>query len=291
MSPPTFLRRQAPTPSGPPPIRAVTTTPEGVWILQGLCGIELMASATALLVLRPWVSASGAPTNHEGLSTLVKAGAVLADDSVHPTISSWLDTLAAPDISLCVNVRRGGDYMRMVIARRDRRHAAVSRTNDDVTIEEVGAVTSMRDLVDRLMPLFGPPTEPARFTPVTVPSEALLDRIGEVVRGDHTAARALGTLGLTAEQREIVMLASDAPLMEASFAVTVHDRHGDHVSLASAAITDTQRGRVVTGPVRGDDGKWWTQVVPGTEDAAAWALTSLVSTLGGRTWQDHRRLK
>lgn len=290
MSPPTFLRRQAPKPSGPAPIRAVNTTSEGVWILQGLCGIELMAPASDLLVLRPWVSASGPPT-HPDLGTLVDAGALAKDHSVHPTISAWLDTLAAPDIALCVNVRRGEQHMRMVVARRDHRHAALSRSDDDLTIEEVPAVTSMRDLVDRMLPLFGPPAEPARFAPATVPSQDFLDRIGEVVRGDHTAARALGSLGLTAEQREVVMLACDAPLMEASFAVTIHDHRGDHVSLASAAITDTALGRVVTGPVRGEDGKWWTQFTPGTADAAARALTALVATLGGRTWHEHHRNK
>lgn len=287
MSPPKFLRRPPPAHGGPPPIRAVNTTCEGVWIMQALCGIELLPSS---LLLRPWVSASGPPTGHPGIDTLRESGALVDDETVHPTITAWLETLAGPDIALCANVRRGDDHMRLVIARRASRHVAASRCGDDVTIEEVGAVASMRDLVDRIMPLCGPPIDPARFVPITVPSSAFLDRLGQVVRGEHTPAKALGSLGMDAEQREIVMLAADAPLMEVSFAVIVHDHRGDNVGKASASITDTARGRVVTGPVRGDDGKWWTQIVPGTADAAAQALTSLVSTLGGRTWHDHSRL-
>lgn len=288
MSSPSFLRRQAPAPAGPAPVRALTTTCEGVRILQGLCRIETLPST---LWLQPWVSEGGPPTDEVGLATLLKAGALVDESTVHPTISAWLETLASPDITLCVYIRRGTEHMSLVIARRDRRHAAASRCNDDVTLEEVSSVRSMRDLVDRITPLCGPAVEAARFAPATVPTEALLSRLGEVVRGDHTALRALGSLGLTAEQREVVMLAADSPLMEATFAVTVHDRRGEHVSVATASIADTSLGRVVTGPVRGEDGKWWTQIVPGTNDAAARALTSLVATVGGREWQSYSRLK
>ena len=283
---PNFVRRPAPRHSGPPPVSALTTTCEGVWILQGLCGVELLP---ATLLLRPWVTASGPPTDHPNIDVLREAGAVVDHDSVHPKIAMWLETLGAADIELCANVQRGDSHMRLVIARRDGRHVAASRCGDDVTIEEVLGVGSMRDLLERILPLCGDEPEPARFDPITVPSGDFLDGLGQVVRGDHTAGVALGGLGLSAEQRRIVMLAAEDPLMQLSFAVVLHDRRGDHVALASASITDTAEGRIVSGPIRGDDRTWWTQIVPGTVEAGARALNSLVGTLGIASWHDHSR--
>ncbi|MBU8819271.1 ESX secretion-associated protein EspG [Mycolicibacterium goodii] len=259
-----------------------------MWLLQALCGVETLPSA---LVLRPWVSESEPPIGHPGIPTLLEAGVLVDDESVHPTVAGWLETLGAPDIVLAATVRRGDSHMRLAVARRGTKHVAASQCGDDVTIEEVPRIRSMRDLVPRILPLCGPTLHAAQFAPITVPSSALLERLAQVVRGDHTPAKALGSLGLDVDQREIVMSACDSPLMEASFAVIFHDGQGAHVTKSSAAITDTVKGRIVTGPVRGEDGRWWTEIVPGTADAAARALRSLVATVGGRTWETHNRLK
>jgi ESX secretion-associated protein EspG len=293
-SSPAFIRRQAPPHSGPPPATALETTCEGVWLLQALCGVETLPSA---LLLRPYVAAGGVPGDHPGIAILREAGALLDDQTVHPTVEDWLHTLSAPDIALCVDVRRLGDFMRLVVARRDAKHAVISRCGaddgDNVTIEELGTVSSVRMLYEKVMDLCQrgrEPVEPARFDPITVRSADFLTGLGQVARGDHTPAVAFRDLGLTSEQRAIVMLAADKPMMEVSFALLVHDARGEHVALASAAVTDTEAGRVVTGPVRGEDGTWWTQLVPGTADAGASALRSLVATMN-TTWADHSRFK
>lgn len=293
-SSPSFIRRPAPRHSGPPPVTAIETTCEGVWLLQALCGVETLPSP---LLLRPYVAASGVPGSHPGIAILRKAGALIDDETVHPTVARWLETLGAPDIALCVDVRRGGEFMRLVVARRDGMHAAISRSGandgDNVTIEELGTVASLRVLYERIMELCArsrEPVDPARFDPITVRSADFIAGLGQVARGDHTPAVAFRDLSLTGEQRRLVMLAADRPLMEVSFALLVHDARGDHVALASAAVTDTEQGRIVTGPVRGEDGTWWTQLVPGTVDAGASALRSLVATMG-TTWADHTRFK
>jgi len=293
-SPPSFIRRAAPPHGGPPPVEAIDTTCEGVWLLQALCGVETLPSP---LLLRPYVAAGGVPGSHPGIAILRKAGALVDDETVHPTVTRWLEVLGAPDIALCVDVRRRGEFMRMVVARRDNKHAAISRSGDNdgdnVTIEEVGTVSSMRMLYERIMELCDRSREPvaaAKFDPITVRSADFIAGLGQVARGDHTPASAFRDLALTAEQRRLVMLAADCPLMEVSFALLVHDARGDHVALASAAVTDTEEGRIVTGPVRGEDGTWWTQLVPGTADAGGSALRSLVATVG-TTWDKHSRFK
>lgn len=293
--PPSFLKRPPPKTPGPRPITAIDTTCEGVWLMQALCGIEQLPSA---LLLRPYVSASGRPSGHPGIAILQEAGAVMDDQTVHPTVARWLETLSAPDIALTVDVKRPGvEFMRLVIARRDARHAAISRGGagnaDNITIEEVGAVPSLRVLFERIMVLCDRgrgPVEPASLSPITVPTADLVDGFARVVAGDHTPASALSSLNLTAEQRRIVALAADQPLMEVAFALMVHDRRGDHVAMASAAVTDTVEGRIVTGPILGEDGTWWTQIVPGTSDAGGAALRALVATVG-TTWENHSRYK
>jgi len=293
--PPSFIKRPPPPVPGPRPITAIDTTREGVWLLQALCGIEQLPPA---MLLRPFVSAAGRPTGHPGVQILREAGAILDEDTVHPTVARWLETLASPDIALTVDVKRPGvEFMRMVIARRGKSHAAISRSGpevaEDITIEEMAAVPSLRALYERIMALCDRgrgPVEPASLTPITVRTADLIDGFAKIVVGDHTPAAALAALNLNADQRRILTLAADQPLMEVSFALTIHDSRGDHVAMASAAVTDTVEGRIVTGPILGEDRTWWTQIVPGTPDAGGSALRALVATVG-TTWEGHSRFK
>lgn len=294
--PPSFIKRPPPPAPGPRAVTAIDTTREGVWLLQALCGIEQLPAA---MLLRPYVSAGGRPSGHPGIDILREAGAIVDDgDTVHPTVARWLETLASPDIALTVDVKRPGvEFMRMVIARRGKSHAAISRSGpdvaEDITIEEVAAPPSLRALFERIMALCDRgrgPVEPAPLTPVTVRTADLVDSFAKIVAGDHTPATALAALSLNADQRRILTLAADQPLMEVSFALTIHDSRGEHVALASAAVTDTVEGRIVTGPILGEDRTWWTQIVPGTPDAGGSALRGLVATVG-TTWEGHSRFK
>ena len=291
-----WMRRAAPRPSGPPAVTVLQTTTEAMWVLQGVCGVEMLP---ANLLLRPWVAEAGPPVGHPGLAVLAQAGALIDGETVHPTIARWMQALAAADIELCVSVRRGEHELRLVIVRRERLHVAASRFGDDVTIEEVGGVVNVRDLVARILPLCGPEAEPAHFAPISVRSAALLDRLAAGVRDgaagliDETNASTNGAswftgLGLSGEQRCVLSAAAQAPLMRASFAVVVHDRRGDHVGLVSASVIDTASGRVVFGPVCDDDGTWWTRIVPGTPAAATRAVDSVVSAVTS-SWQEQSR--
>lgn len=64
-----------------------------MWLLQALCGIEQLPAA---MLLRPYVSASGRPSGHPGVEILREAGAIIDEDTVHPTVARWLETLASP---------------------------------------------------------------------------------------------------------------------------------------------------------------------------------------------------
>jgi len=279
--------RPAPGHHRPVAVSVLETTCEGVWLLQALCGVETLPAA---LMLRPYVSVAGPPADHPGVEVLRDAGALIDDHTVHPRIAEWLEVLGAPDIELCGVIRRGDDYLQLAVARRDGLHVAASRHHDDVTIEELGQVDSLRELVARILPLCGPPVEPVGFEPLTVPSLELLEGLGQVVRGEHAPAVALGGLGLSARQRRVLIRAADQPLTELSLGVIQHDSRGDYIAHAAVTITDTTEGRVVTGPVRSEDGTWWTHISPGTTDAVVRSLRSLVATLPTPAWREHSRL-
>lgn len=284
---PEFALHAAPERHRPAPVSVLETTCEGVWLLQALCGVE---SLPAMLMLRPYVSAAGPPVNHPGIAVLRDAGALLDDHTVHPRIAQWLEVLSVPDVVLCGTVRRGDDGLQLAVARRDDVHVAASRHHDNVTIEELGQVGSLRELAERILPLCGPAVEPVDFEPVTVPTKALVDGISEVVHGDHTATVSLGGLGLSARQRRVFMRVADQPLTELSLGVVQHDSRGDHIAEAAVTVTDTTDGRVVMGPVRGDDGTWWTHISPGTTDAFTRSLKALVATLPTPAWREQSRL-
>jgi EspG family len=284
---PDFAFRPAPQRDSPPAVSVLDTTCEGIFLLQALCNVE---SLPAILLLRPFVAVAGVPTSHPGMAVLREAGVLLAEDVVHPRIAEWMDILGAPDMQLCGNLRRGEQYLRLAVARRDDRHIAVTRCGDDITVEEMGRIGALSDLAARVLPLAGPAAEPARFSPITVPTAGLLEGLASVVNGEHTPVVAFAELSLTGEQRRILMLAADAPVMEFSLTMVQHDSRGDHIAKAAVTITDTAEGRVVTGPLRSDDGAWLTQISPGTDDAIGRALRSLVSTLPSPAWRDHSRM-
>jgi len=290
---PSFTTRPGPGHAGPANIAALSTTTEGLWLLQALCGIETLP---AVLVTRPYIADVGPPTAHPGLDALRDAGALLAGDhpEVHPQIRGWLETLGAPDIVLGAMIERRShtgtaQHLRIAIARRGAMTVAATRHDQDVTVENVGAVPTMRALLARLLPLCGPDTTPADFDTIMVPTSDFLDGLTQVVRGEHTPKVALSRLGLTAGQQRVITAAADRPLMEMSLGIIRRDTSGDRVGIAAVAVTDTSEGRIVTGPVRSDSGDWWTTVTPGTLAAGAHALTNLLGTVGLSDWYGHDR--
>jgi hypothetical protein len=198
--------------------------------------------------------------------------------------------LSAPEVELFGGIVRGEDSLQLAVARRDDLHVAALRHQDAVTIQDLGQVGSMRELVVRILPLCGPPVQPVDFEPITVPTMGLVEGIIEAVRGEHTPAAALGGLGLSARQRRILVEAADRPLCTLSLGVVQHDSRGDNVGNSAVTVTDIAEGRIVTGPVRSEDGSWWTHISPGTADAVARSLRALVDTLPTPAWREHSRL-
>src|SRR5690606_35178484 len=119
---------------------------------------------------------------------------------VHPQVRLWLETLGAPDVVLAAMIRRGGNHLRVAIARRGEITVSAVQHEDDLAIENLGYSATVSSLVDRLLPVCGPMIDPAPFEAVSVPTADLMDALGKVARGEHSAATVLGSLGMDSDQ-------------------------------------------------------------------------------------------
>lgn len=64
------------------------------------------------------------------------------------------------------------------------------------------------------------------------------------------------------------------------------------MSRTAATVTDTALGRVLTGPIRSENGSWWTLITPGTTAAIKSSVSAVLGMVGIRAWSDrtpHRR--
>ena len=281
-----FVGRPGPRAAGPQPATSLEITAEGLWLVQALCAVETLP---AVLVCRPFVSECGVPESHPGYAVLHEAGVLFDGDAVHPQVKLWMETLGNPDVVLSCLVHRGGEHLRVAIARRGEVTVAAARHGENVTVESLGPGMTLSGLVQRVLPLCGPVVAPASFNAVTVPTADLLSSLAQVLRGEHSPMVALGRLGMDADQHRIVTLAADHPVMELSMVVVTHgSNHQMQVSKTAATVTDTSAGRVVSGPVRSESGSWWTLIAPGSDAAILSALKSVMSTVGLADWSATR---
>lgn len=283
-----FVGRPGPRMAGPRPASSLEITAEGLWLVQALCGVEALP---AVLVCRPFVSECGLPESHPGYAVLEEAGVLLDGQAVHPQVKLWVEALGNPDVVLACLIHRGGEHLRVAIARRGDMTIAAARHGENVTVESLGSGMTIAGVVERVLPLCGPVLEPARFDAVTVPTADLLSSLAQVLRGEHSPMVALGRLGMDADQHRIVTQAADHPIMELSMAVVTHgSNHQMQVSKAAATVTDTSAGRLISGPVRSESGSWWTLIAPGTTAAITSALNAVMATVGLADWSSTPRI-
>lgn len=282
--------------SAPP----LTLTPGAVWVIQALLEIELLPQ---ILGLNPWIVGDGVPGLEDpGVKTLQerkpdgsgRLGPAVIDEAgrVHPAVADWFETLAIPDVMLSCLGTAGDVYMAAVLCRRGGRHAAASRVADEVIVHDAGQIRGMGDLAQQVMSwIINPesPAKPAKFEPITVPTDKFTKALGDVIHRNRGAGAMFSGLGLTPSQQKIILAASDRPSRTIGVAATQFNARGEHVSEASVALIETSEGLVVNGPRRGRDRRWWTQIEPATPAAVERALTALVESLPTPHWRNHSR--
>lgn len=279
----------------------LTTSVEGLWVLQALLGIESMP---VVMHLKPYI-----PSIHEDLIVdttegrrplsqtaqyhdLVEAGVIDGQGNVDEVVRDWMTVLGRPDREVVLTIRRPAGttkkdgtpevYERVLVICQHRRWLAMAaRDGQEIVIGGVGEADDPGQQIDlmchTLVPAFGEaPT--ADIDGVNIPMDTLMAAMEGAGPGNADAtARALAQAGLPSSAVEVVTAATRHD--ESAMAVVAVIDHGVqlHVHDQVLTVADTDFGRISFTTTTGADGKQWMSIWPTTNSGLHEDLTKLLS--------------
>jgi len=279
----------------------LTTSVEGLWVLQALLGVESMPVA---LHLKPFIpSAHGSlivetDAGHVPLAqtaqyhSLVQAGVIDEAGRVDEVVRDWMKVLGRPDREVVLVIRRPSGHPAddaptvservLVICLHRRWMAMAARDGSEIVIGGVGEADDpdrQIELMCRvLVPAFGESVA-ADIDGVNVELDVLLAAMGAAASsGREAVTAALAKVGLPPHEVEVVTAATR--LDESAMAVVSLIDHGLDIYPHPRVLTvaDTDFGRVSFTTMTGADGKQWMSIWPTTPAGLRDDLTELLST-------------
>lgn len=277
----------------------LTTTLDGLWVLQVLTGIEVLAPELGLRPHLPsvetWEMALANPVTGE----LRQAGVIDAEGAVDETVREWLTVLSRRDIALLMQVRTPAhipcpaEPERIMLARfahwwvcleRNGLRVRLSGAGTAATEHAAGALISSH--IARLcgrMP-------PATLKPVTVDVAELLAAVG-----DTTSLRAfLVDRRFDSEQVAALTMAADTERSAQASIVAIQagvptGPARSHVHGGAVTIIDTPGGRLISEHlIRA--GMAWMIVSPGSPENISAAVVAMMRSLPAHgEWFSHRK--
>jgi len=268
---------------------ALTTTPNGVWVLQALVGVETLPVA---LRLRPFIpsmydesvivdtTAGPVPLAHTAeYASLVAAGVIDAAGAVDDTVRDWMTVLSRAERQVVLAIRRPdpatvGDASptvqeRVLVVCRHRRWLAMAaRDGDEVVIDAVGESEQpdqQAELICNVMLAAFGDAYPADIEGVNVPAELMYSTLNNAApHGHDVVASALARLGLAPPLTEVLTAA--ARFDESAMAVVSVIDTGVTTQVHPRVLTvaDTAYGRVSITTSASADGKEWMTIWPAT---------------------------
>jgi hypothetical protein len=285
----------------------LTTTPNGIWILQALLGVEKMPTALRLRPFIPSVDGDGTVATELGqvpwsqtaeYNSLAAAGVIDQDGRVDDAVRDWMAVVGRPQREVLVVIRRPKaldgpvpdgeeppaliDERVMSICQRDRWMAMIARSGDEVVLAPLGEAArgdEQIDLIcDTLMHVFSR-GEAAAISGFNVPSATLESTLNEnVPKGRSVLASALARLGLSPDQ--VAVLSAACHLDESAMAVVSVIDHGiqNHFHPDVISVIDSELGRITISHTAGPDGTRWTSIWPTSADALRQDLGKLLNS-------------
>lgn len=263
----------------------LTTTVDGLWVLQVLCGIETVGAELGLRPHLPSIETRELALAHPVAAELLASGAITAVGEVDDPVRQWLTVLARRDAAVGVFVRgRTGqfDSDRVLMARFMSWWAVLERAGAVIRLGGAGTAHDGKAAgmlvgaeIDRLCGR----VPPARMRSATIDIGEMLS----CVRDRRTLRRYLVGHGLDVDQIAVLAEAADPARSTQASAVVIDVRVADasaptRAERSAVTIIDTPRGRLISEQVnRG--GKSWMLVGPGTPTAVASAVQAMVRRL------------
>jgi hypothetical protein len=276
----------------------LTTTVDGLWVLQILTGIETVAPELGLRAIRPSVETREAALADPVAADLRAAGVIDESGSVNSAVVEWLTVLSRRDVAVMINVRtpeNGQALTGALLARFAEWWVVMERSEDLIRMSGAGTSTAegsanavIRAQIERLCGT----NEPAPLRPVTLDADALKEKA--------TSRQALDAFlvgqRLDPDQLQILKMAADAErsaqagIVAVQSGVALAGPSRTHVEQSAVTIIDTPEGRIVAEhqPV---GGKNWMILAPGTTTDITAAVNRMMRRLPANDeWFSYRKV-
>jgi hypothetical protein len=278
----------------------LTTTVDGLWVLQVLTGIEVVAPELGLRPHLPSVESKRLALGHPVTAELRAVGAIDGADNVDRSVVEWLTVLSRRDIALVVQFGTPGDDepARVLLARFAQWWVVMERSADLVRIGGAGTAStegSASALLNAEIERLCGTNAPAALRPVTVDADVMRT----AATSQEGLRRFWASRGLEAEQVQMLALAADpdrsaqASIVAIQSGVDAGRPTRTYIDPGVVAIIDTPEGRLVaehtyTG---GSGGKKWMIIAPGTKSNVGSALNHMMRRLpADQKWYSYRKV-
>jgi EspG family len=274
----------------------LTTTIDGLWVLQVLTGIEVLAPELGLRPILPSVETRQMALAHPIAAELRDVGVIDEAGAVDSTVTEWLTVLARRDIALLIHVSTpgGGDMpTRALLARFAQWWVAFERSEDLVRISGAGTSnteSSANGVINAQIERLCGTQDPAPLQPVTVDIDKVMAGGPEMLREHLLRER------LDGDQLQMVMMAADMRRSARAFIVAIQSGVDSgqptrkYFEESVVTIADTPEGRLV-GEHFVSDGKRWMIIAPGTASSIADAVKKMMRRLpANQEWHSYRKV-
>jgi hypothetical protein len=276
----------------------LTTTVDGLWALQVLTGIEVVAPELGLRPVLPSVETTQMALRHPVTAELRAEGVINESGVVDPIVVEWLTVLARRDVALLMDVRAPDDRgspARAVLARFAQWWAVMERSEELVRIGGAGTAsaegTASTVLNAQIERLCGTNT-PGQLRPVTLDADVLMSGVTD----QKTLRTFLVDQRLDTDQLRMVTLAADptrstqASIVALQAGVETGQSTRTHVEQSVVTIIDTPEGRLIAEHVL-SAGKRWMVIAPGTTANIASAINQMLRRLpANEEWYSYRKV-
>ena len=275
----------------------LTTTVDGLWVLQVLSGIEVVAPELGLRPHLPSIETHQMALAHPVADELRAAGVISDAGAVDDAVLEWLTVLSWRDVALLVYAQTPAhetEPERVLLARFAQWWVVLERTGILVRLSGVGTATSEDSagmLINAQIVRLCGEMKAASLRPVTLDVPELLAAVH-----DQASLRTfLLDQKLDGDQVTILTLASDTERSAQASVVAIQSGMASgparsHIEQGAVTIIDTPQGRLVSEHVtRG--GKSWMIVSPGSAANIATAVLKMVRRLPAEDeWFSHRKV-
>ncbi len=274
----------------------LTTTVDGLWVLQAVTGVEQTCPELGLRPLLPRLDTPERALRHPVAAELMASGAIDEAGNADPMIREWLTVLLRRDLGLLVSIGvPGREPTRAAICRFATWWVALERHCDLVRLYPAGTAsneTAAGELVVGQIERLCGVAEAAPLRPVTLDTEQLL----ESVRDAAGLRSFLLSQRLDVDQLQIVTMAADPARSAHAAIVALQAGIGPEnmarivVGDSTVSIVDTPAGRVCVESVMSGQRRY--QILsPGSRSDIGGAVQRLIRRLpAGDEWYSYRRV-